>query len=87
MNVVAAAVAFLFGAWLLYRALPQTAKAASPEYETKEWARSALPLLIFGNKKEALYYPIDQHWNPRGQEVAAHLIARWLSHSPLINDQ
>lgn len=29
-------------------------------------------------KAEPLYYPIDLHWNSRGHEVAAEIIARWL---------
>ncbi|MHC4359170.1 MAG: oligosaccharide flippase family protein, partial [Planctomycetota bacterium] len=48
MNVVAAGVAFLIGTYLLYKALPPIAKKASPDYQTRVWLTSALPLLFVG---------------------------------------
>lgn len=46
LNVAATAVAFLIGARLLRKALPQAATQAYPDYKRREWMRSALPLLI-----------------------------------------
>lgn len=37
---------FVLGAWLLHRSLPHGARAATVEYETAAWRRSALPLLL-----------------------------------------
>ena len=48
MNAMAAGVAFLIGVRLLHHALPQAVKEASPEYETRTWLKSALPLLFVG---------------------------------------
>ncbi len=35
--------------------------------------------LIAAGRSEVLYWPIDSHWNPVGNEVAAELIHNWLS--------
>ena len=35
--------------------------------------------LVAASRTEILYWPIDSHWNPRGNEVAAELIHGWLS--------
>jgi O-antigen/teichoic acid export membrane protein len=43
-NVVAAALAFGFGAWMLWRATPASVRVARPQYEARAWWRSALPL-------------------------------------------
>ena len=44
LQVVAAAVAFAVGAYLLRGSLPAVARLVAPAYETRTWARSALPL-------------------------------------------
>jgi len=46
MNVVATGVVLVIGAGLLYKTLPQPVKKASPEYKTRMWVHSALPLLF-----------------------------------------
>lgn len=48
LQAAAAGVAFLVGAVLLGRALPATVKTAPPDYKTKYWFYSALPLLLVG---------------------------------------
>lgn len=48
LNVVAIVTAFIIGTFFLYKILPQQVKIASPEYETRIWLRSALPLLFVG---------------------------------------
>lgn len=45
LNVVSAALAFAFGAWLLWRHLPEPAKAATPAPHTDpNWRRAALAM-------------------------------------------
>ena len=44
LQVVAAAVAFAIGAYLLRGSLPAAVRLVAPAYETHTWARSALPL-------------------------------------------
>ncbi len=46
MSAIATGVAFLIGTLLLLKIIPQALKEASPVYETRTWARSALPLLF-----------------------------------------
>jgi O-antigen/teichoic acid export membrane protein len=46
MYVVSFAVAFAVGAYLLRHTLPADARAATPSYETRVWARSAIPLFL-----------------------------------------
>ena len=46
MHIVAAGIALSVGVILLRKALPQSVKQATPEYQTRVWVRSALPLLI-----------------------------------------
>jgi len=48
MVVLATGIAFIIGAGLLYKRLPQAVKEASPDYKTRIWVRSALPLLFIG---------------------------------------
>lgn len=43
LAVVAITVAFLAGAWLLWRALPQELGNAVPQFETRKWFSSMLP--------------------------------------------
>lgn len=44
LQVIAAALAFLFGAILLWRATPATWRQISPTYQHHQWLKSALPL-------------------------------------------
>jgi O-antigen/teichoic acid export membrane protein len=44
--VVAAGIAFVFGVWLLHKAIPADVKTASPLYQQWAWVLSALPLLL-----------------------------------------
>ena len=44
LNVVASVVAFIIGAWLLYRNIPSSVYKASPIYEGKRWLESLIPL-------------------------------------------
>lgn len=46
--VIATGVAFLVGAKFLQNSLPAELKDASPEYQIKEWMRTALPMLFIG---------------------------------------
>lgn len=46
LHAGAALVAFLIGAWLLLRVLPHEARSATPEYRTRAWAASVLPLTL-----------------------------------------
>lgn len=45
LNVVAATLAFLVGVALLWWALPPSVRRSKAEFEHRDWARSALPLL------------------------------------------
>jgi len=47
LQVAASVVALVAGGLLLWRALPDPAKTDPAEYETRQWIRSALPLLVF----------------------------------------
>ncbi|MGH9685850.1 MAG: flippase [Candidatus Acidiferrales bacterium] len=46
LNVLATGVAFAIGALWLHRALPTAVRETMPEYRSREWARSALPLVF-----------------------------------------
>jgi O-antigen/teichoic acid export membrane protein len=46
LNVAAAALAFVVGAALLKWALPEQVRRSRPEYEHRDWFRSALPLFV-----------------------------------------
>lgn len=46
MNIVATGTSFLIGTRLLNKTLPQAVQRAAPVYQTREWVRSALPLLF-----------------------------------------
>ena len=46
LNVVAATIAFGFGAWMLWKVMPSTVRVASPHYESWAWWRSVLPLAL-----------------------------------------
>jgi O-antigen/teichoic acid export membrane protein len=48
LNVAAAALAFGFGAWMLWRATPSPVRAARPQYEGRAWWLSAWPLAFLG---------------------------------------
>jgi len=48
LHVGAAALAFGFGAWMLWRATPSPVRAARPQYEGRAWWLSALPLAFIG---------------------------------------
>lgn len=48
MNLMAAGVAFVIGAWWLWRRLPKPVKQSRPAYERGAWARSALPICLTG---------------------------------------
>jgi O-antigen/teichoic acid export membrane protein len=45
-HLLAAGVAFGLGAWLLHMRMPGTVRSASPEYETRDWVRSVVPLSL-----------------------------------------
>jgi O-antigen/teichoic acid export membrane protein len=45
-NVLAVAVAFTVGAFLLGRALPKALRSVQPQYATREWVRAALPMML-----------------------------------------
>lgn len=47
-RVIAAAVAFFVGAWLLLQRLPPQMRAAEPHYDVPNWLRAARPLLFIG---------------------------------------
>jgi len=48
LYVAAASVALVFGTHMLRRTLPRAAAEAPPEYDTRTWVKSALPLLFIG---------------------------------------
>lgn len=48
LQVAAAALAFITGAWLLWRATPTEVHHAAPTYESRQWLMSALPLAFIG---------------------------------------
>lgn len=48
LQVVAAAVAFMTGAWFLWRATPNEVRGASPVYQNRNWLASTLPLAFIG---------------------------------------
>jgi O-antigen/teichoic acid export membrane protein len=45
-NVAGVAVAFVVGALLLRRALPDALRSVRPEYATREWLRASLPMML-----------------------------------------
>ncbi len=55
LHVMAAGAAFVVAVVLLMRHLPQTVKEASPNYETRAWAQSAMPLLFVGGMQVVNY--------------------------------
>jgi O-antigen/teichoic acid export membrane protein len=48
LNVMAAALAFMFGAWMLWRITPPEVRTAKPQIENRVWWLSALPLAFIG---------------------------------------
>jgi O-antigen/teichoic acid export membrane protein len=46
LNVLASALAFGIGAWLLWRSTPQEVREATPSYQPKQWLSSSLPLAL-----------------------------------------
>lgn len=48
LQVMAAALAFIAGAWLLLRATPAEVRRAKPAYESRLWLASTLPLAFIG---------------------------------------
>lgn len=48
LYVIASALAFLGGVWLLWRATPKEVGQAAPRYESRIWFTSALPLALIG---------------------------------------
>jgi O-antigen/teichoic acid export membrane protein len=46
LHITAAACAFIVGAWLLYRNLPQEVRRATPTYQKQAWIGSAAPLFL-----------------------------------------
>lgn len=46
VNVVSVAVAFVVGAVLLKRALPHAVRSIAPEFVTRDWLRSSLPMML-----------------------------------------
>ncbi|MCQ8119701.1 flippase [Methylomonas rosea] len=48
IQIVATAVAFVFGSIFLWKFIPKNVKKTSANYEYKKWLRSALPFMLFG---------------------------------------
>jgi len=48
-NAIATGIAFIIGTKMLQRILPQKTMEAVPEYNTRDWAYSALPLLLLNS--------------------------------------
>ncbi|MFH2039368.1 MAG: oligosaccharide flippase family protein [Chloroflexota bacterium] len=48
LYVIASALAFTIGAWLLWRATPELVRHAKPRIENRSWLISALPLAFIG---------------------------------------
>jgi len=48
IHLAAAAVALLIAAVLLYRYIPHSVYASTPQYKTGQWLSSAIPLTLFG---------------------------------------
>jgi O-antigen/teichoic acid export membrane protein len=48
IHLVAAAMAFALGAWMLWRCVPKEVQLASATYDTGRWLASAWPLSLFG---------------------------------------
>jgi len=46
LNALSAGVAFVFGAWLLWRVKPQQLASVEKEYERKAWMSSVIPLAM-----------------------------------------
>jgi O-antigen/teichoic acid export membrane protein len=46
VNVTGVAIAFVVGALLLRRALPDAMRSALPEFVTREWLRASLPMML-----------------------------------------
>lgn len=55
-NVTGVAVAFVVGAVLLKRALPAALRPVRPEYETREWLRVSLPIMLIAGAWTANTY-------------------------------
>ena len=48
-NVLATALAFIVGSWLLYRNIPSSVYKARPTYERKKWIGSLIPLAFIAS--------------------------------------
>ena len=48
-NILAAALAFIVGAWLLYRNIPSNMYKTKPTYEGKRWLGSLIPLAVIAS--------------------------------------
>ncbi len=48
VQIAATTLAFIFGAFFLWKYLPKSVKNTSSEYEYKKWLGSALPFMLFG---------------------------------------
>lgn len=46
LHIIAALLAFVIGYILLWKAVPKEVKIASPSYDTRNWARSVIPLSL-----------------------------------------
>lgn len=49
LQVTATGAAFLLGLWWLWQRIPAPLRAAAPIYETRQWIRSAMPLMLVGS--------------------------------------
>jgi O-antigen/teichoic acid export membrane protein len=49
LNIAAALIALLIGAWLLYKKLPAVIGQTEPQYQTGAWARSGSTLLLISS--------------------------------------
>ncbi|HEX4115488.1 MAG TPA: flippase [Solirubrobacteraceae bacterium] len=57
-NVTGVAVAFLVGAVLLRRALPAVLRSVKPEFQTREWLRASLPMMLISGVWMANAYSV-----------------------------
>ena len=70
LNVFAAVLAFIIGAWLLWRNTPSSIYKITPVYDSKKWIKSLLPLafiggiLVINNQTDivmlGIFKPLDQ---------------------------
>jgi O-antigen/teichoic acid export membrane protein len=54
MNLLAASGAFALGGWLLRRTLPPQARGTQPNYRTREWIATSIPLLLIAGMQTIL---------------------------------